>query len=100
MLEHPDHGTAYLRDQHPLSIKMLERALTDMTVSDWLEQLNQHVFFSPTVKRLESLYDAYSNQPRLVLSVDTGATGNAPLSGSLVSDQHRGGRTREARARK
>jgi hypothetical protein len=70
-LTHPAYGTAYLRDQHPLNVKMLERALTDMTVPDWLEQLNRHVFFAPTPKRLEALHAAYADQPRLVLTLDT-----------------------------
>ncbi len=72
-LVHPVHGPVFLRDQHPLNIKMLERALTDMTVPDWLEQLNRHVFFAPTMKRLEALHRAYANHPRLVLIVDTRA---------------------------
>ena len=70
-LTHPVHGTAYLRDQHPLNIKMLERALTDMTVPDWLKQLNGYVFFAPTMKRLQSLYAAYNDRPRLVLTLST-----------------------------
>ena len=70
-LTHPVHGTAHLRDQHPLNIKMLGRALTDMTIPDWLEQLNRYVFFAPTMKRLESLYAAYNGQPRLVLTLST-----------------------------
>ena len=70
-LSHPVYGTVYLRDQHPMNVKMLERALTDMTVPDWLEQLNRHVFFAPTPKRLEALHAAYADQPRLVLTVDT-----------------------------
>lgn len=68
---HPAYGTAYLRDQHPLNVRMLERALTDMTVPDWLEQLNRHVFFAPTPKRLQALHAAYADQPRLVLTLDT-----------------------------
>lgn len=70
-LSHPEYATVYIRDQHPLNVKMLERALTDMTVPDWLEQLNRHVFFAPTPKRLQDLYAAYNDQPRLVLTVDT-----------------------------
>jgi 3-phenylpropionate/cinnamic acid dioxygenase small subunit len=54
-----------------LNVKMLARALSDMTVPDWLEQLNRHVFFAPTPKRLEDLYGAYADQPRLVLTLDT-----------------------------
>ena len=71
VLAHAVHGTATLRDQHPLNLKMLERTLTDMTVADWLEQLNRHVFFAPTKKRLESLYAAYADRSRLVLTIDT-----------------------------
>ena len=42
-----------------------------MTVPGWLEQLNQHVFFAPTPKRLEALHAAYADQPRLVQTLDT-----------------------------
>lgn len=70
-LSHPVYGVVYLRDQHPMNVKMLERALTDMTVPDWLEQLNRHVFFTPTPKRLKDLHAAYADQPRLVLTLDT-----------------------------
>lgn len=70
-LTHPVYGTAYLRDQHPMNVKMLERALTDMTVPDWLEQLNRHVFLAPTPDRLATLHAAYAAQPRIVLTLDT-----------------------------
>jgi hypothetical protein len=59
VLTHPVHGEAYLRDQHPLNVKMLEHVLIDMTVAEWLEQLNSHVFFAATMQRLRKLYDAY-----------------------------------------
>lgn len=78
-LRHEAHGVAYLRDQHPLNVKMLKRALVDMTVSEWLYQLNSYVFFATTRARLESLYRAYSERPRLVLTVRT----------STLLDNHR-----------
>jgi len=71
ILRHRELGVAYLRDQHPMNAKMLQRALTDMTVAEWIEQLNSYVFFSPTIERLESLYKAYASRPRLVLTLQT-----------------------------
>jgi len=68
---HPVHGSADIRDQHPMNEAMLRRSLADMTVQDWLTQLNSHVFFAPTRRRLESLYAAYHAAPRLVLTIST-----------------------------
>lgn len=85
VLAHAVHGTATLRDQHPLNLKMLERTLTDMTVADWLEQLNRHVFFAPTKKRLESLYAAYADRSRLVLTIDTNSRSSPFIGTRYVS---------------
>jgi hypothetical protein len=68
---HPARGTADIRDQHPMNEAMLRRTLTDMTVEEWLTELNSHVFFAPTKSRLESLYAAYRTAPRLVLTIST-----------------------------
>ena len=68
---HPAHGVADIRDQHTMNESMLRRSLIDMTVEEWLIQLNSHVFFAATARRLEALYRAYSVVPRLVLTVDT-----------------------------
>jgi hypothetical protein len=50
---------------------MLRRSLADMTVQDWLVQLNSYVFFVPPRRRLQSLYAAYRAAPRLVLTIST-----------------------------
>jgi hypothetical protein len=72
-LSHPSHGTAYVRDQVPLSLKRLGGALTDMTVSAWLELLNSLCFFWPTRKRVEDLLRAphYADRDHDVLVIDT-----------------------------
>jgi hypothetical protein len=44
-LEHPEHGTAVLRDQRPLNEAKLSSALTDgMTVQEWLRLLGDLAF--------------------------------------------------------
>lgn len=70
-VNHPVHGVADIRDPHPMNDAMLRRTLTDMTVEEWLTQLNSYVFFAPTRSRLESLYAAYRATPRLVLTIST-----------------------------
>jgi hypothetical protein len=63
-LTHPLHGTAYVRDQIPLSTKRLATALTDMTVEEWFELLNDLCFFWPTEKRVRDLLRASHNAER------------------------------------
>jgi hypothetical protein len=45
LLEHPVHGRAVIRDQQPLQPGKLAQLLTDMTINQWLQLLNRHVFF-------------------------------------------------------
>lgn len=84
-LTHATHGEVHLRDQHPLNLKMLERALTDMSTTQWLRQLNEHVFLTPSLKRLKSLYRAYSDRPRLILTLSTESLVNAHRAAIKVS---------------
>jgi hypothetical protein len=72
VLEHPVHGSAILRDQHPLNAAKLQRALQDgMEVEEWLRLLNRLVFFFPSRQALDVLASAYADQPQLVLTLNT-----------------------------
>jgi hypothetical protein len=70
---HPRLGLVSIRDQKPLRIQFLEPALTDMTVEEWLEVLNNRVFFWPTREKLEGLLGAqqYRNRTQDVITIDT-----------------------------
>ncbi len=72
-LAHPRHGHAVIRDQKPLQITKLQRLLTDLTVTQWIQLLNSHVFFWLHPDRLATLLNAraYRTRPHVVLTVDT-----------------------------
>ena len=73
VLNHPDRGTAVVRDQLPLSEDLLARCLTDMTLAEWLAVLNSRVFFWLTRENLTKLLcaRAYRDREHDVLVVDT-----------------------------
>jgi hypothetical protein len=72
-LSHPEQGRASVRDQLPLSLTRLSKALIDMTVEEWLHRLNSLVFLWPTRDRVERLLTApvYAERDHHVLTVDT-----------------------------
>ena len=72
-LEHPEYGTALVRDNKPMQEKALERCLLEMTPREWYEHLNRRVFFWVERKRLLKLLGAraYRDRPHLVLEVET-----------------------------
>ena len=72
-IAHADRGTVVLRDQKPIHLDALAEALTDMSVSEWLEHLNARTFFFLQPERLATLLGArsYRRRPHLVLTVDT-----------------------------
>lgn len=71
-LSHVRWGTVQVRDQHPLSVRGLERALRGtMTVEAWLRLINGRVFFFPDQERLERLAGAYQHESQSILVVDT-----------------------------
>lgn len=71
-LNHPDEGSAVLREQGPQHVAKLTTALTDdMTVDKWLRLMDAMAFFFPTEKAVETLRRSYKDQPVVVLSVDT-----------------------------
>lgn len=71
VLEHPRHGTIVLRDQKPLSLARLAKALTEGTVGDFLAFVNGRTFFWPTEERLATMNGAraYVDRPQLVFVV-------------------------------
>jgi len=71
-ITHAVHGSAWIRDQRPMSDKKLASCLRDgLTPDQWYRMLNGRVFFWLTRARLETLMRAYDGQPHLVLEVDT-----------------------------
>jgi hypothetical protein len=74
-LVHAVHGYAVIRDQKPLQATKLSQLLIDMTVREWIQLLNSHVFFWLHPERLTRLLNAraYRDRPHLVLTVDTGS---------------------------
>src|ERR1700754_3234883 len=70
---HPRLGTVTIRDQVPLRLKYLEACLIDMTVSQWLETLNNRVFFWLHPDKLSKLLGArlYRALEQDVLVIDT-----------------------------
>lgn len=73
-IEHPNHGTATIRDQKPMDDVGLTRALTDgLTPTDWYRILNRKAFFWLTRERLRKLLAAraYREKRQTVLVLDT-----------------------------
>lgn len=74
VLEHDDHGTAYIRDNKPLSEKKLAAVLEGNTsVAEFLKLLNRKVFFWLTPGRLDDLLAAraYRDREHLILTLET-----------------------------
>lgn len=74
VITHPEHGSAVVRDQKPMSDKGLRNALGGgLTPRDWYETLNARVFFWLTEERLQRLLnaEAYRTQRQTVLTLDT-----------------------------
>lgn len=72
-LRHPTIGVVTIRDQRPLALHNLKPALTDMTVEQWLDALNDRVFLWAHPQRLTRLLEArlYRDSIHDVLVVDT-----------------------------
>lgn len=73
-ISHPKHGKAVVRDQKPMSVNGLRRALRDgLTPCDWFRILNDKVFFWVTRERLTRMMNAraYKDMPKVVLEIDT-----------------------------
>lgn len=64
--------TYHIRDQRPISLKNLSKCLTNgLNVGDFIQILNNRVFFWPTVKRLQSHYNRYADDNPLIIRVPT-----------------------------
>ena len=72
-IPHAVLGDVVIRDQGPLNIKHLEPKLTDVSLSGWLDILNERVFFWLHPDKLAGLLTArrYKNSLQDVLTLDT-----------------------------
>ena len=74
-IEHPEHGTAWIRDNKPVNETVLRRTLVGMTEPEWYRTLNGRVFFWLTEARLDRLRGAppYREREHDILTLDTAA---------------------------
>jgi hypothetical protein len=72
-INHPDHGTAWIRDNKPITETVLRRTLIGMSEPDWYRTLNGRVFFWLSEHRLEKLRNAppYRQREHDILTIDT-----------------------------
>lgn len=72
-VDHPTYGRAILRDQSSLHRHILEAVLLDMSVLQWLDTLNDRVFFWLHPRRLATLLQSRPNRDSEhdVIIVDT-----------------------------
>ena len=62
----------FIRDQRPISIQNLIKCIpTTWTVGDYINHLNERVFFWPTIHRLTRHYNRYSHEKPIIIKVDT-----------------------------
>lgn len=87
IIEHPEHGTAVIRDQKPMREAAIASCLTDVTPRQWYEILNRRVFFWLTRKRLITLLTAraYKAKVHCVLTVDTARLVEKHIDGITLS---------------
>lgn len=73
VLDHATLGQLVIRDQAPLREQFLINSLSDLTVAQWLEMLNNRVFFWLHADKLNTLLSArrYRNLAHDVITVDT-----------------------------
>jgi hypothetical protein len=73
-ISHPQHGTAVIRDQKPMSESALLKCLKNgVSPSEWCQTLNNRVFFWLSKERLDRLLSAraYRDKQHCVLTVDS-----------------------------
>lgn len=74
-IHHPVYGTAWIRDQKPMTDQSVRRALagSELSPSDWYRLLNGRVFFWTTEQRLQRMLGAahYRDLHHSVLTIDT-----------------------------
>jgi hypothetical protein len=67
-----DNNSFHIRDQRPINIKNLIKTLTHgLSAYDFIEILNNRVFFWPTISRLSRHYERYSFENPIILKVAT-----------------------------
>lgn len=73
VIDHPLYGAVTIRDQRPLRLQFLTPVLSDLTVQQWLDTLNDRVFFWLHPSKLAGLLRAraYRSHPQDVITVDT-----------------------------
>ena len=69
--QHPQHGTAFVRDQHQINPRQFAGCLIDMTEPQWRASLNRRVFFWVDPDRLDRMLRYYRAEEQVVLHVDT-----------------------------
>jgi hypothetical protein len=91
-ITHPEHGTAWIRDNKPINVTVLRRTLVGMTEEDWYRTLNGRVFFWLTTERLDRLRNAppYRRRKHDILTVDTAALLEAYLASVELSPLNSG----------
>ncbi len=63
-----------IRDQRPISMKALAKCVSnDITPEQYLFLLNQHVFFWPSISRLERHYRRYQHEQPVIIRISTSA---------------------------
>lgn len=72
-IDHPIHGTAWIRDNKPINETVLRRTLVGISEPDWYRSLNSRVFFWLSEDRLTRLRNAppYRNRPHDILVLNT-----------------------------
>jgi len=92
-ISHDEYGTAWIRDQKPMSDGALARVLQDgLTPRDWYEKLNRNTFFWATKTRLNKFTNAkpYRDITHCVLTVDSESLLDAHLDRTTLSHYNSG----------
>jgi hypothetical protein len=62
----------HIRDQRPISIKNLQKCIPmGWSIGDYIQLLNEKVFFWPTLNRLNRHYNRYAHEKPVIIKVDT-----------------------------
>jgi hypothetical protein len=91
-IDAPRYGTAYIRDQRPLSEPRIAASLRGATVPEFLRFINGQVFFWSTQGRLIGMNEAraYRGSAQLVFVVKTESLVNAHLRRIRLSPMNSG----------
>jgi len=73
IIEHAAYGSAIVRDQKPIHEESLSEVLIDMTIPEWLAELNSRVFFFVQEERMSTLMNArsYRKDAHTIITIDT-----------------------------